>query len=144
MNVYGHSSGYFKIQIGYADFSHFIDHSKTMFNGHFYTICYSSLPLTLKLTVNDGTITGNGGTAFLFDIDGSEIKGVKCDEVRPTKPGCIVGHPNADVNEEAYKIGSFYEKYLAKTLAPSLSGLSTQIWYRFYLKMNINSLSAAI
>ena len=107
-NEYVHSPGYFKIQIGYSDFSHFIDHSKIMFDvGHFYTICYNSLPLTLKLIVYDGTIAGNGGDAFLLDIEGSEIRGVKCDELLPTKPGCIVGHPNADVNEEAYKIGSF-------------------------------------
>ena len=118
-NDYIHSPGYFKIQLGYADFSHSIDHSKTMFNvGYSYTICYSSLPLNLKLTVNDGTITGNGGDAFLLDIDGPEIRGVKCDELLSTKPGCIVGHPNADINEEAYKNGSLYEKYLARSYGP--------------------------
>ena len=77
VNSYGHSSGYFKLELEFADRSHEIDHSTVLFT-HTYTVCYESLPLTLKLILNNGQISGNGANGVMFDIDGADIKGLKC------------------------------------------------------------------
>ena len=102
VNDFVHSSGYFKLELAFSDWSHVIDYSTVIFT-HTYTICYSSLPMTLKLILNDGEITGNGGNALLIDIDGADIRGLKC---VVASSECIIGHSNTDANDEAYKICS--------------------------------------
>ena len=99
VNSYGSSTGYFKLELEFADRSHEIDYSTIIFT-HSYTVCYESLPLTLKLILNNGQISGNGANGVMFDIDGADIKGLKC---VISSSGCAIGHSNADANDEAYK-----------------------------------------
>ena len=102
VNDYVHSSGFFKLEVKFTDWTHDIDHSTILFT-HSYTICYKSLPLTLKFILNNGQISGNGGNAVMMDIDGVDIKGVKC---ALASSECAIGHSNADATDEAYKICS--------------------------------------
>ena len=105
-NSHNSASGWFRIQVEFSDWSHEIDHSTTLFDNHTYNICYNSKPQTLKLIVNEPGLAGGGSTGFLFDVDGQGLRGLKCVDPSATAPGCIIGHPNADVNNEAYKIRS--------------------------------------
>ena len=59
----------------------------------------------MKFILNNGQISGSGANGVMFDIDGADIKGLKCDV---PSSGCKIGHSNADANDEAYKICSIY------------------------------------